>query len=78
MASPSMRYSFDKSIFGKQIKDSVYMHSLQCPSPYQNLDHYSNKQECLKATDLFSVVKPAHAVTTIKQSPVLKGHLALS
>ena len=48
MASPLMRYSFDKSIFGKQIKD---MYSLQCPSPYQNLEHYSNKQECLKATD---------------------------
>jgi hypothetical protein len=31
----------------------------------------------VRKADLTITVKPAHAVTSIKQSPVLKGHLFL-
>jgi hypothetical protein len=32
---------------------------------------------CILPISSFKLVKPAHAVTSIKQSPVLKGHLFL-
>ena len=69
-------WSRQRSIL-KQNKNSNISEKLNSIVPLWRIREHPNMIENVNVVIWYSTVKPAHVVTSIKQSPVLKGHLFL-